>query len=51
MEEPKIETNDRMERFRLFLQNNGFCASFPYHIQQVDIPLLLFFIPILLFLL
>ena len=24
MEEPKIETNDRMERFRLFLQNNGF---------------------------
>ena len=24
MEEPKIETNDRMELFRLFLQNNGF---------------------------
>ena len=24
MEEPKIETNDRMERFRLFLRNNGF---------------------------
>lgn len=24
MEEPKIETNNRMERFRLFLQNNGF---------------------------
>ncbi len=24
MEEPKKETNDRMERFRLFLRNNGF---------------------------
>ena len=27
MEEPKFETNDRMERFRLFLRNNGFYVA------------------------
>jgi len=42
MEEPKIETNDRMERFRLFLRNNGFYIALVVCLVVIGGAILLF---------